>query len=179
MNIRTIIAALLALVALLLAGLAPVSAHNVTPTSTSPAEGAILALPPDKVTLIFPEEAGEKTSFVQVFDQQQRQVDLGNGGVDLNDPNHATLVARLPAGLPQGVYLVKWKIGLADGDSSQGQYYFGVGKVTLPADPPAAAPVASAPAAGQPVALWVAGAALLTAAAAAIVLYSRKAASKP
>jgi hypothetical protein len=81
--------------------------------------------------------------------------------------------------LPQGVYLVKWKIGLADGDSSQGQYYFGVGKVTLPADPPAAAPVASAPAAGQPVALWVAGAALLTAAAAAIVLYSRKAASKP
>ena len=174
MTIRPMIAALLALLALSLAGLAPVSAHYVTPTSTSPAEGAVLAQPPDEVTLIFPEEAGEKTSFVQVFDQQGRQVDLGNGGVDLNDPNHATLVARLPAGLPQGVYLVKWKIGLSDNDSSQGQYYFGVGKVTLPADPPPAAPVASAP-----VALWVAGAAFLAALASAVVLYSRKAAGKP
>ncbi|HEX7598265.1 MAG TPA: copper resistance protein CopC, partial [Polyangia bacterium] len=178
MNIRTIIAALLALLAVSLAGLASASAHYVTPTSASPADGAILAQAPDKVILIFPEEAGEKTSFVQVFDQQERQVDLGNGGVDLNDPKHATLVVKLPPALPQGVYLVKWKIGLSDNDSSQGQYYFGVGKVTLPADPPPAAPIASAPSTGQPVALWAAGAAILAAAAVAVVLYSRKAAGK-
>ena len=176
MNIRTMIGALLAFLALALAGLAPVSAHYVTPTSATPAEGAILTQPPDRVILVFPEEAGEKTSFVQVYDSQGRQVDLGNGGVDLNDPNHATLVVKLPAGLPQGVYLVKWKIGLADTDSSQGQYYFGVGNVTLPANPPPAAPAASTPLAGQPVALWVGIAAALVALAAAVVLSSRKAA---
>lgn len=173
MKIRLILAALLAPLTVLFAGLAPVSAHYVTPVSASPADGAILSQPPDKVTLTFPEEAGEKDSFVQVFDQQGRQVDLGHGGVDLNDPNHEILVVKLPPSLPQGVYLVKWKIALSDGDSSQGQYYFGVGNVTLPADPPPAAA-----AGGQPVALWVAGAAALAAVAAAVVLYSRKAASR-
>jgi len=176
MRIRPMISALLALLGLLLAGLAPVSAHYVAPTSASPADGAILAQPPDKVSLVFPEEAGEKTRFVQVFDQQGQQVDLGNGGVDLNDPNHEILAVKLPPGLPQGVYLVKWKIGLADTDSSQGQYYFGVGNVTLPANPPPAAPAASTPLAGQPVALWVGIAAALVALAAAVVLSSRKAA---
>jgi methionine-rich copper-binding protein CopC len=174
MKLRFTLTALLALAALFVGGLAPASAHTVTPTSASPSDGAILSTPPDKVTLVFPEEAGEKTSFVQVFDAHGRQVDLGNGGVDLNDPNHATLVARLPPALPQGVYLVKWQVGLSDGDSSQGQYYFGVGNVTLPKDPPPAAPSAS-----QPVVLWIAGAALLAALAVAAVLFSRKAAARP
>ncbi len=174
MKIRSTIATLLALLALSLAGLAPVSAHNVTPTTASPAEGSVLSTPPDQVTLVFSEEAGEKTSFVQVFNSQGAQVDLGNGGVDLNDPNHAILMVKLPPDLAQGVYLVKWKIGLADGDSSQGQYYFGVGNVTLPKDPPPAAPVSAAPASGQSITLWVGIAAAMTALAAAVVLSSRK-----
>jgi copper transport protein len=177
MKIRLIVVALLAPLTLLFASLAPVSAHTVTPVSASPADGAILSQPPDKVTLTFPEEAGEKDSFVQVFDQQGRQVDLGSGGVDLNDPNHEILVVKLPPSLPQSVYLVKWKIALSDNDFSQGQYYFGVGSVTLPANPPPAAAPAT-PSAGQPAALWVAGAAALAAIAAAI-LYSRKAAPRP
>ena len=54
------------LLASLFAAVAPVSAHDVISTSTSPADRAILSSPPQQVALTFPEEAGEKTSFVQV-----------------------------------------------------------------------------------------------------------------
>lgn len=119
---------------------------------------------------------------LQVFDAQGKQVDLGNGGVDLNDPNHAGLVVKLPV-LGQGVYLVKWKIALSDGDSSQGQYYFGVGSVTLPQNPPAAAAANAAGqqpggVTGESVAFLATGILILVA---AIIFYRyrRKAPSKP
>jgi methionine-rich copper-binding protein CopC len=163
---------------LFLAGLSTASAHVVTPTTSTPADGTLMTQPPDKVVLVFPEEAGEKDSIVQVFDQQGKQVDLGNGGVDLNDPNHATLVVKLPV-LAQGVYLVKWKIVLSDGDSSQGQYYFGVGNVSLPKDPPpAVASGASAAPGVSPAAVWTVAAVLLVALAIGIVFFSRKRLSK-
>ena len=169
------------LAGLFLALASPVSAHSVTPISAFPAAGAILAQSPSQVYLTFPEEAGEKGSFVQVFDQQGKQVDLGNGGVDLNDPKHAGLVVKLPS-LAQGVYLVKWKIALSDQDFSQGQYYFGVGSVTpFGKEPlPAAASAGTAPAAsaGQTAAIWTVGFLALGAVASAIVIFSKKAASR-
>lgn len=111
-------------------------AHDVQPTKTEPADGAVLAQPPDKVTAWFPEEiVVEKTTF-QVFDAQGKQVDLGKGGVDLNDPSHKVLVVSLPK-LAEGVYTVKWDVGLTDGDSAQGGFRFGVGNVTIPASAPA------------------------------------------
>ena len=177
LKIHSLAAAVIAASCLIfLAGLSTASAHQVTPSTSSPADGTVLTQPPGQVTLIFPEEAGEKDSYVQVFDQQGQQVDLGGGGVDLNDPNHTTLVVKLPV-LPQGVYLVKWKIALSDGDSSQGQYYFGVGNVTLPADP---SPAPAAPGGSTPsAAIWTGAAVLLVAAAAAVVFFSRKNLSKP
>jgi methionine-rich copper-binding protein CopC len=140
LRVRLIFAAVLVVILALGAALAPASAHYVTPTSASPDDGAVLAQPPDQVYLVFPEEVAEDASSLQVFDQQGlRQVDLGKGGVDLNDPKHAGLVVKLPA-LSQGVYLVKWKVQLvSDGDTSQGQYYFGVGNVTLPTNQPVSA----------------------------------------
>lgn len=111
-------------------------AHDVQPTKTEPADGAVLAQPPDKVTAWFPEEiVVEKTTF-QVFDAQGKQVDLGKGGVDLNDPSHKVLVVSLPK-LAEGVYTVKWDVGLTDGDSAKGSFRFGVGNVTIPASAPA------------------------------------------
>jgi len=152
MKIRVIFAAIFAFFLLLAAGLAPASAHTITPTSASPDDGSVQAQPPGQVYLVFPEEVTEDGSTLQVFDAQDlRQVDSGNGGVDLNDPNHARLVVKLPT-LAQGVYLVKWKVVIAsDGDTSQGQYYFGVGNVTLPQNPPAPA---AAPQAGVSPAAW-------------------------
>jgi methionine-rich copper-binding protein CopC len=138
LKVRLGIAVVLLVFLALSAAQVPASAHYVTPTSASPDDGAIQAQSPAQVYLAFSEEVAEDGSTLQVFDQKtMQQVDLGKGGVDLNDPKHAGLVVKLPA-LAQGVYLVKWKVLLvSDGDTSQGQYYFGVGNVTLPQNPPA------------------------------------------
>jgi len=135
MRIRVFAVAVFCSLALLLVLLVPVNGHSVIPISSSPADGEVLLQSPGQVYLAFPEEVSEDGSTLQVFDAQGKQVDLGKGGVDLNDFNHTGLVVKLPP-LGQGVYLVKWKIALSDGDSSQGQYYFGLGNVTLPQNQP-------------------------------------------
>ncbi len=147
------------------------SAHEVEPISASPAEGAVLAESPEQVRLTFAEEISETGNALQVFNEKEMQVDLGDGGVDLNDSQHAALVASLPA-LSEGVYLVKWKITLTDGDSSEGQYYFGIGNVILPA-----APVEhdeNETESGFSVWFWIIGGALLIAAIAAGFWWFRK-----
>ena len=107
------------------------SAHELEPTSMSPNEGEVLQQSPKEVRLTFAEELQEDGSNVQVFNEQGVQVDLGGGGVDLNNIDHNSLVVQLPD-LPEGVYRVKWSVILLDGDSSEGGYYFGVGNVTVP-----------------------------------------------
>ncbi len=68
------------------------------------------------------------------------------------------LVVALPE-LSQGVYQVKWSITLLDGDVSQGEYYFGIGDVAVPAAPVQPVVLATTPnpqaASSQPVALWL------------------------
>jgi methionine-rich copper-binding protein CopC len=182
MKTRFIFAALFASFLLLLAGLAPASAHTITPTSAAPQDGAVLAQSPSQVYLVFPEEVAEDGSTLQVFDAQGlRQVDLGQGGVDLNDPKHAGLVVKLPD-LAQGVYLVKWKVLIvSDGDTSQGQYYFGVGNVTLPQNPPAPAASNTPQPGGVTPAAWAFLATGIIILAAATYFYRgrRKPVSKP
>ena len=122
----------IALLFVILFSITPAFAHEITPLTASPAEGQVLAQSPNEVRLTFEEEVAEEGSSLQVFDNGGKQVDLGGGGVDLNDPQHAALLVGLPE-LAEGVYLVKWQVTLDDGDISQGEYYFGVGNVTLPA----------------------------------------------
>jgi copper transport protein len=120
-----------------------VLAHQVVPTKSSPAEGEILSTSPTEVRLTFTEELLEKGSTLQVVDEQGKQVDQGNGGVDLYDPEHRMLIADL-SNLPDGIYLVMWKVTLLDADVSTGQYYFGVGNVILPtATVPVSTPVST------------------------------------
>jgi methionine-rich copper-binding protein CopC len=128
---RVLLVTLLILSILPLLPITPASAHEVEPVTASPAQGEVLQGSPDQVRLTFAEEIAEEGSSLQVFDSQGRQIDLGGGGVDLNDAQHAALVVGLPE-LSDGVYLVKWQVTLSDGDSSQGEYYFGVGNVTVP-----------------------------------------------
>ncbi len=125
------------------------AAHEIEPVSASPAPGEILQQSPVQVRLVFEEEITEDGSSLQVFDTSGKQVDQGKGGVDLNDPQHATLIVKLPA-LAEGVYQVKWKITLSDGDASQGEYRFGVGNVTIPSSPASEAPAGQQPASSGP-----------------------------
>ncbi|HLE15839.1 MAG TPA: copper resistance CopC family protein [Anaerolineales bacterium] len=104
----------------------PASAHEVEIVKSDPAAGAVLEQPPDRVTIWFNEENQSGKSTFQVFNSDDQPVDLGGGGVDLTDPDHASMVVNLPA-LPDGAYLVRWKVVLLDGDESEGEYVFYVG----------------------------------------------------
>lgn len=162
----------------LLFPLATVSAHDVTPQTAAPADGALLEKSPPEVRLIFPEEILPNGSSIKVLDSSSKLVDLGNSGLDLNDPNHATLVVKLPS-LPDGVYQVDWQIKLTDGDTSLGEYFFGIGKVTLPTrsaqTPDATLPTTTAaPAdASSPIG-WILGGVGLVVIVAGVVFFARK-----
>ena len=66
-------------------------------------------------------------SDLQVFDVEGRQVDGGDGGVDLNDPEHASLTVTLPS-LAHGTYTVRWGAAVfEDDDIVEGQTSFTVG----------------------------------------------------
>lgn len=113
---------------LLVSGLlvARIAAHGPEVlTKSDPPNEAVLKQSPSKVTAWFSTELDTKLSTLQVFDTEGRQVDNGDGGVDLNDPDHASLVASLPT-LPDGVYLVRWSAVLDDGDAVEGEFTFTV-----------------------------------------------------
>ncbi|MBP6469268.1 MAG: copper resistance protein CopC [Chloroflexi bacterium] len=114
-----------------------VFAHSAAVLKTEPANGAVVAESPPTVTAWFAEELASGESSLKVFDASGEQVDNGDGGVDLNDPDHASMVVTLPP-LPNGSYTVQYHILLLDGDASDGAFAFAVGEgesVVLPAEP--------------------------------------------
>ncbi len=125
-----------------------VQAHEVEPETSQPAAGAVLSDLPAEVVLVFPEELEEQGSSLQVLDASGAALAITGGGVDLNDAQHATLRAALPA-LAEGVYQVNWTIVLTDGDESSGSYHFGVGNVSVPTEPPEEEAAAVVEPAGQ------------------------------
>lgn len=101
-------------------------AHLVELVSSFPDNGMILSQSPEVITAVFNEEMQSSASTLQVFDQAGNQVDSGNGGVDLNDPNHASMLVKVPA-LADGAYTVRWQVTLLDGDATTGAFNFFVG----------------------------------------------------
>ena len=117
-------------VLLLLVGLLMVPAvgyaHLVEMLSSFPENGAIITEAPGVITAVFNEEMQSDTSNLQVFDAAGNQVDNGSGGVDLNDPNHASMQVSVPS-LAEGAYTVRWHVVLLDGDGTAGAFNFFVG----------------------------------------------------
>jgi methionine-rich copper-binding protein CopC len=173
----------------LFAGMA--AAHNVQMTRSDPAAGAVLAESPAQLVAWFNEEMKTQISTIQVFDASGQQVDKGDGGVDLNDPYHASMAVSLPP-LPNGAYTVRWHVVLLDDDPTDGEFTFYVGEkpagdiavsqVSAPEAPAAGAanPADAEPTddtSGLPIA-WVAlglGVLVLVAGLAALLLRSRSA----
>ena len=66
-------------------------------------------------------------SAIAVLDAAGTQVDLGDGRVDLDDPDRKVMLVSLPD-LPEGVYMVFWTtVSAEDGDVESGAFSFGVG----------------------------------------------------
>jgi copper transport protein len=108
------------------------SAHAVSLLRSDPANGSILAQPPTAIRAWFGEEMKTSVSTLQVFSADGQRMDNGDGGVDLNDPDHASMVVTVPS-LPEGEYLVRWYVVLLDGDTSESSFNFFVGDETAAA----------------------------------------------
>jgi methionine-rich copper-binding protein CopC len=123
-SLMTIRFAAISLMLFFLIAAAP--AHEIDVAESDPGSGEVLDTSPPRVYLRFEEELQTPESRVAVYDSQGKQVDAGDGGVDLEDPDHAALVASLPP-LPNGAYTVQWEVLLLDGDRSEGEFIFYVG----------------------------------------------------
>ncbi len=115
--------ALLLLLLLQAAFAGEVFAHALL-VESEPANGALLQQSPERVVATFSEELDSGLSSMRVFDAQGAQVDNGDGGVDLNDLDHLSMVVTLPP-LPAGTYTVSWNVlSAADGDGTEGAFTF-------------------------------------------------------
>lgn len=94
---------------------------------SEPEDGQVLETSPARVTATFSEELDSELSKIRVFDDQNNQVDNGDGSVDLNDLDHLTMEVSLPP-LPAGTYRVDWtSVSAEDGDAEEGEFTFRVG----------------------------------------------------
>lgn len=120
------------LLTLLLALLRPglVAAHLDLERS-EPTDGTILDTPPQVVRLWFNEELDAFESTVAIFDAADRQVDLGDAQISLED--RTFLQVSLPTDLPPGAYRVRWTaVDDADGHPVEGELTFTVAGTPAP-----------------------------------------------
>lgn len=111
------------MIALTLADFASAHAKLI---KAQPASGSTVKKAPALVRLWFDDELDPKHSTVGVFDRRARRVDDGKGGVDLDDMDRKSMIARLRP-LPPGVYTVRWKaVSADDGFVAQGAFRFTV-----------------------------------------------------
>jgi copper transport protein len=134
--IRRLITATSALVVALLMA-AAASAH-ATLLRAEPDQGSVLDEPPRQITAWFDQElATGDASSLRVFDSSDRQVDNRDGGVDLNDAEHTSMVVTLPASLPKDTYTVRWR-AMSTQDSHSGHVTAGEFTFTIGVGAPAA-----------------------------------------
>lgn len=133
---RRLLGALTAvIVAQVLTGI-PVSAH-ATFLRARPAPDSTVTTSPASVRIWFKadpnEELDPRRSAVSVWGAQGRRVDDGKGGVDLNDLDRLSLIARLKP-LAAGTYTVRWRaVSTPDLAIRQGTFRFTVsGGSSLP-----------------------------------------------
>lgn len=102
--------------------LAPPAAAHAELLSISPANGAQLSTPPNQVQMRF-------TESVNLIDDGIRLVNDAGATVPTPDPTVAgnTVSWPMPADLPDGAYLVTWRVVSADGHPVSGASSFGVG----------------------------------------------------
>ena len=98
---------------------------------SEPPAGGMVDSTPFVLKTWFTQELTSRGSTIAVFDEAGNQVDLGDGRVDLDDPDRKLMLVSLPA-LPAGVYTVRWVTSSAeDGDCDSGSFTVGVGVTPL------------------------------------------------
>jgi copper transport protein len=141
------------LAGLLLTGVAtasPAAAH-ATLVSTDPAEGARLDAVPEQVTLEFSESVSLAAGYARVLTAEGERLDTGAARVD-----GTSVVVPLRTDVPEGGYLVTYRVISADSHPIAGAFSFVVGDGELVAGPAAGdADVDRAVAALMPTGRWL------------------------
>ncbi len=91
---------------------------------TTPADGAVLDRSPSTVVLRFDEAVATVAGSVRVFDSDVNRVDDGN----IEKPSSDSVSVGLPADLPDGTYVVAWRVLSADSHPIRGAFAFSVGE---------------------------------------------------
>ncbi len=110
----------------LLAWAGPAAAH-ASLESTVPAAGEQVDEPPAEVVLTFSEGVEASLGAVRVYDSNADRVD--SGGAHHPDGHGDEVAQPLPADLPDGSYVVTWRVVSADGHPVHGAFTFQVGDV--------------------------------------------------
>ena len=109
---------------------------------SEPPAGGMVDGQPFVLKAYFTQELTSKST-LRVLDTYGTQIDLGDGHVDLNDPDRKIMYVSLPE-LPVGVYTVEFAAESAeDGHTEPGTFAFGVGM-----EPPSAGQPLQQPATG-------------------------------
>jgi len=116
--------ALLAALAAAVLAAAPAAAH-ATVVGTDPADGARLAGVPAAVAVTFSEAVGLGSGYLRVTDAQAAEV--SDGPATHPDGDAARLQVALAAGLPDGSYLISWRVVSEDSHVIAGSSRFVVG----------------------------------------------------
>ena len=134
-----LVAALALVVASLVAAAAPAVAH-ASLIGSDPAQGEVLAAPPDSIRFAFTESVGLVAAHTRVLDAE---------GAEIGSTAKASgteLVVTPSSALGQGTFIVVWRVVSADGHPVTGSLSFSVG---APSDdvvaPPSAGGAADAP----------------------------------
>jgi methionine-rich copper-binding protein CopC len=106
------------LVALMLGTTGPASAHD-TAESTSPADGATLTAPPERVSVTFDHNPLALGSQILVADATG--ANWADGPVEIVDNVAAQ---KLRPGAPAGRYTVRWRVASSDGHPIEGSFTF-------------------------------------------------------
>ncbi|MHB8628154.1 MAG: copper resistance protein CopC [Aggregatilineales bacterium] len=102
-----------------------VTAHAY-PVKSEPADGDVLAAPPQSIMIWFDEKPALEHSEIAVFDANFNQVDRKDSHLAPQDDRQ--LIVDLPANLPAGTYTVRWSaLSATDGHSATGTFVFAVG----------------------------------------------------
>jgi copper transport protein len=109
---------------------APAASAHATIVSTDPADGALLATAPARVTATFSEAVELQLGALRVFAPDGTQAEAGSAEHLDGKPDTASV--PLKAGLKNGTYVVSWRVISADSHPVRGAWTFSVGTRSAP-----------------------------------------------
>ncbi|MER6388526.1 copper resistance protein CopC [Streptomyces sp. NPDC001523] len=121
----TVLALVAAVLALILGGAGPASAHAGL-SGSDPADGAVLKAAPKQVTLTFTESVSLSDDAVRVLSPDNERANPRPA--QPVDGKGNTARVELPGKLIEGTYTVAWRVVSADGHPISGAFVFSIGK---------------------------------------------------